>query len=39
MSRDVEVGDYNSDGYPDIVYAMNLENGRPAGEGFFKLVF
>ena len=34
MSRDVEVGDYNSDGYPDIAYAMNLENGRPRGEGF-----
>ena len=34
MTRDVEVGDYNLDGYPDIAYAMNLENGRPPGDGF-----
>ena len=28
-NRKVEVGDFNSDGYPDIAYAMTLEDGRP----------
>lgn len=34
MSRDYEVDDYNGDGYPDVAYAMNLEDGRPSLPGF-----
>jgi hypothetical protein len=37
MSRAYEIEDFNSDGYPDIAYAMNLEDGRPHTEGFKNL--
>jgi len=29
-SRKQAIGDFNADGYPDVAYAMNREDGRPA---------
>lgn len=31
-SRNSKVADFNKDGYPDIVYAMNHEDGRPLND-------
>ena len=30
-TRKKSIGDFNGDGYPDLAYAMNREDGRPGG--------